>query len=312
MSSIDELLATLKEHLAQARSDSTLTRLNKSEKDFASPVLAVISKWKKPPHYQAHLIAKIKKRLDADPSIDLDACNSDGESALHVLVSRRLNATARFLIEQGADPLLPDSDGKTPLTIAAMGTAGEEGVGTTMFLAWALDHVRKSGDDGARAVDRLLNEHMIADGYSDTAESPSLTEVAVMMPHDTEGLLRMLLDCGASPHGKTGAKRTLLHLAINSNNTAAATLLMDHGANVNALSSIDGATPLHIAVIKENMPAVMLLLRRGADPSMRMASSVGLGNPGWCNKDAADLADMDANHILADTLRTWSPTVVSP
>ncbi|AGO85763.1 Ankyrin repeat domain containing protein [Pandoravirus salinus] len=300
MSSLEALLDGLRARLAES-----------SQTDCTTPVHAVISNWKGTPHRQAKLIGKIKKRLDADPSIDINARNRDGATALHCLVNRRLNATARFLMERGADPLLTDNDGESPLTVAAKGIEGQQGVGTAMFLVWALAHVRCSGDDRGRAVDRLLNEHTLHRGNPKADASPSLVELAVTSKHDTEGFLALLLKCGALPNGMPGAKRTPLHLAVDARKPACALLLMDHGADVNAVSPADGATPLHLAVINEDAAMVLILLRRGADPSVRMASSVGSGNPAWCDKDASDLANNKKDHMLADTLRMWKSLAAS-
>lgn len=285
--------------------------------DDTTPVLAAVTAWCGGPHRQAKLIHKIRKRLDADPAIDLDARGTSGKTALHALIDARLNATARFLIERGADPLATDADGKSALLLAAMGTKGQEGLGTAFFLAWALDVARERSTAGAAAVNRMLNEHILPEDTPGADESPSLLEMAIVAPYDTDALVHLLLEHGADAHGRPGAPRTPLHLAVNKGKVGVASMLIDRGAVVDSVSSIDGATPLLIAVIKEDMDMVTLLLRHGADPKMRMAADVGAhGNPAWSNKDACDLAHMDANHLLAHTLRTWvalaAPPAVAP
>ncbi|AGO83966.1 Ankyrin repeat domain containing protein [Pandoravirus salinus] len=281
--------------------------------DTTTPLLAVVTAWRGGPHRQAKLIHKMRKRLDADPAIDLGARGTSGKTALHLLIDARLNAAARFLVERGADPLAGDADGKPALLLAAMGTKGEPGLGTAFFLAWALGVARERLPASAIAVNRLLNEHILPENAPDADDSPSLLEMAIVAPYDTDVLVHLLLEHGADVSGRTDAPRTPLHLAVNKGKIGVASMLLDRGAAVDAVSSLDGATPLLIAVIKEDMDMVTLLLRHGADPKARMAADVGQhGNPAWSNKDAADLAHMDANHLLAHTLRTWAALTAPP
>ena len=55
-----------------------------------------------------------------------------------------------------------------------------------------------------------------------------------------------------------------LHLAISSGDLKVAALLIDHGADLEAGSEINGMRPLHLAVQSGDMPMVGLLLDRGA------------------------------------------------
>lgn len=281
--------------------------------DSTTPLLAVVTGWRRGQHRQAKLIHKLRKRLDADPAMDLDARGTAGKTALHLLIDARLNAAARFLVERGADPLAVDADGKSALLLAAMGTKGEEGLGTAFFLAWALNVARERLPAGAAVVNRMLNEHILPEGAPDADDSPSLLEMAIVAPYDTDALVYLLLERGADVTGRTDAPRTPLHLAVNKGKVGVASMLLDRGATVDAVSPLDGATPLLIAVIKEDMDMVALLLRHGADPKARMAADVGpQGNPAWANKDACDLAHMDANHLLAHTLRSWTSLTAPP
>jgi ankyrin repeat protein len=84
--------------------------------------------------------------------------------------------------------------------------------------------------------------------------------------------------------GVTGARRlslrgaTLLHVATEYGNVEAATLLLDHGADVNVRAAVDengvgGQTPIFHAVTQYGdwgLPVAQLLLDRGADMSIRV------------------------------------------
>ncbi len=87
------------------------------------------------------------------------------------------------------------------------------------------------------------------------------------------------LDCGS-----TGARRlllngtTLLHVAAEYGSIAAAQVLIDHGADVNARAAVDeagvgGQTPIFHAVTQfedRSLPMTQLLLDHGADLSVKV------------------------------------------
>nr|UMO79588.1 Ankyrin repeat domain containing protein [Pandoravirus aubagnensis] len=279
--------------------------------DDTTPLLAVVTKWYRGPHLQTKLIGKIRKCLDAHPAMDLDARGAQGKTALCCLVEARHNAAARFLIERGADPLLTDTDGHSALTLAMAGTSGQEGVGTSFFLAWALRAARQRSPEAAAAVQRMLDCHILPQGAPGADNSPSLLEAAIVTETCSDALVGLLLDCGASVDGKDDARRAPLHLAANKRRAGVVSMLLERGATVDAVSPIDGATPLLVAVIREDADSMGLLLRAGADPKARMATDVGPhGNPAWAGKDACDLAHMSANSVLAEMLRAWTPQTV--
>jgi ankyrin repeat protein len=97
------------------------------------------------------------------------------------------------------------------------------------------------------------------------------------------------LDCGQSG-GRSLLLQggTLLHVAAEYGNVAAATLLLDRGADVNARATVDeagigGQTPIFHAVTQSDdhaLPATQLLLERGADLSLRVKIPGSYERPG--------------------------------
>jgi ankyrin repeat protein len=77
------------------------------------------------------------------------------------------------------------------------------------------------------------------------------------------GVLKVLLDHGADPDGKDRWDWSLLHYACEELDLAK--LLLDKGANPNAVGNERGLRPLHLTADKGRTAAVQLLIRRGAD-----------------------------------------------
>ena len=82
-------------------------------------------------------------------------------------------------------------------------------------------------------------------------------------------LMKVLIDAGADVNAE-GLLGTPLSQAAWADRTAAARLLIEHGANVNQRNHMEGYTPLHWAASSErNDPGlVKLLLEKGADPNL--------------------------------------------
>ena len=101
-----------------------------------------------------------------------------------------------------------------------------------------------------------------------------------MIPHAGElskatkardiNLVRRLLEQGADPHEKDyGISGSLLHYAVEFERSGdLAKLLIEHGADINAVNTQFGTTPLMYAA-RSNLPALVLLLSKGADISKK-------------------------------------------
>jgi len=171
----------------------------------------------------------------------------------------------QWLLEHGADPNCPKPGRRT--------TAMDYLIGT---------YVRSS--ELGRCLDLLINAGGISrynlPGVLDTIQD-RVDRLAEQLDSNP-GLVRERfpgLDCGS-----TGARRlllqgaTLLHVAAEYGSTAAAQLLIDRGAEVNARAAVDaagvgGQTPIFHAVTQfedRGLAMAQLLLDRGAQLSVRV------------------------------------------
>jgi ankyrin repeat protein len=74
----------------------------------------------------------------------------------------------------------------------------------------------------------------------------------------------VLLDHGAEIDALSNMKQTPLHLAVRSKENETILLLLDHGARINACDN-QGRMPLHLAAISGECESVLKLLDPGAD-----------------------------------------------
>jgi ankyrin repeat protein len=81
-------------------------------------------------------------------------------------------------------------------------------------------------------------------------------------------IARLLLENGMNPNHMNWHHTTLLHDMAHEGDVAKAGLLLDHGADINAVDEEYRSTPLGIAARWGNLEMVKFLLSRGADPNL--------------------------------------------
>lgn len=70
-------------------------------------------------------LAAIKSLVSADPGL-VNELDQQGQSLLHYAASYRHVEVVRYLLEQGADPNMPNADGETPIYYAEESPGTEE------------------------------------------------------------------------------------------------------------------------------------------------------------------------------------------
>lgn len=174
-------------------------------------------------------LASLRRLLREDPR-RAEARTPQGLSILQLACYHRFSQGVEALLAAGAQP-----------DVWAAATLGDT--------ARVREHV---------TADRALLEKPGPDGFTPL-------HLAAHFGHlDT---MRALLNLGAAPGvvGGPALVNTPLHAALAGGQTAAARMLLDAGASVDARDH-GGHTPLHVAAASGSEEGVALLLARGADP----------------------------------------------
>jgi len=164
----------------------------------------------------------------------------------------RLEA-AKLLLDRGADPEIPNGQGRTALILAA--------------------------DQGHAEVVRLL---LGGGAGPDRQDFMKQTALHVAGWQDHVEVLRALLRGGADPEVRDATGNTPLALAATEDVPGAVAALLEGGADLGAAND-EGQTPLMNAAMEGKARVVELLLRRGADPKAR--DRAGLTALDWARRE---------------------------
>jgi hypothetical protein len=115
----------------------------------------------------------------------------------------------------------------------------------------------------AKRADRRMLEILIGHG----ARVPKLSKWGARYYFKHYEIAKFLLDNGMDPDHMNWREFTLLHDMAFTGEVEKARLLLDHGADINAIDGEYSSTPLGYAARWGNKDMAALLLERGADPN---------------------------------------------
>ena len=216
---------------------------------------------------------------------DIEAVNTNGDTALMLAAEHRNNDCVRLLLEHGANVHHRLYNGNTILIEAMEDTGDEED---------DEDDDEDDNEDGSYITTvRLLLEHGAEVNAVGQQGEFALRQAAM---HTSPACVKMLLDRGADPNMATVKGETALMMAASHDggNTESVKLLLQHGANANAVDLENGRTALHWAMIgSTDIELVRLLLKHGADINLADKK----GDTPLMYAASAERADQDKNIV---------------
>ena len=202
-----------------------------------------------------------------DSNADVDVCNENGATPLHLAVIATNNASqcCSLLLDHGADPLIEDTHGRVPYELT-----------DDTVLRLLLGGPSLELHEAARVGDLNEMRRLVDEGAELCARDASgRTPLHLAVETDQHAAMQLLLQLGASVSEQDDNGLSPLHYAvIHRRRRALVALLGGPGVDVNLVSATPGtgpppcATALHLAVCNGDYEASEALLRAHADPNI--------------------------------------------
>lgn len=212
--------------------------------------------------------------------------------ALHAAIGSRQFEIVKLLVEKGADVNAPVESSGNCLFMAHYVKAPQEIIDLLVSHGATLneDLVGYEGDTATLSTmleaDPHKNMKRILDHAISKEQQPMIDIVVRYQPDALKQLtydgnawwdngipkkpafLRRLLEYGLDPNRRNWLGITLLHRCAHHGNTAIAAVLLEFGADINALETEWSSTPLGWAAREGKTDMVAWLLQQGADPAL--------------------------------------------
>jgi ankyrin repeat protein len=193
---------------------------------------------------------------------------------------------AEYLLDHNADVNVKGRS-STPLTMAAIW--GRKAMVEFLLNRGADANARDSSggtalltatENGFQAVVEVLLAHHADVNVHYTKVNGEDTPLHKAAQRGYTNLVALLLENGADPNAVNANGSTPLHTAAAAGNTAIMGWLLAHKAEVDARDNA-GLTPLYLAVQADQLDAASLLLKNKADPNLLATDGTGQPGKGW-------------------------------
>jgi ankyrin repeat protein len=200
----------------------------------------------------------------------VDARNSDGDTALHLAVRMNQRENGEFLISRAANIFSVNSSGESPLYLALSDSNGvrewiinpntiiaRDGLGNNMLhyaAQWGLNN----------AIPTIIRYGIPVNEGNATGETPLFYAAKT----DSVPTIKTLLENNANLGARDTQGNSVLHAAVRWNAEKSAALFISSGIDINVYS-LNGNTPLHDAVALGMSDIETLLIKEGANLEVR-------------------------------------------
>ncbi|XP_046451149.1 serine/threonine-protein phosphatase 6 regulatory ankyrin repeat subunit B-like [Daphnia pulex] len=259
--------------------------------------------------HKASTVAKTTDILDVileTGKFDINYRDEEGRTALHFALNAKNMTTARYLLENGADPTIRDKNEVTPFHLAASHATTTDII--KLILKGSLVDISSRDDDGMttlhyaiEASNVITARYLLKKGADPTIRDYNdyYTPFHCAAINSKESdMLDLLLKSEYVDINETRCRRgsTALHFAITASNLTAARFLLEKGANPNVVDE-NGLTPLHEAVfLAKDMDIVELLLNH-KDTNVNLLENSGNNSLHYAKYNKHGLSEGIANRL---------------
>ncbi|KAF9084735.1 hypothetical protein BGX29_002406 [Mortierella sp. GBA35] len=245
--------------------------------------------------------------LDAISDQDKDAINRQdvlGNTAMHMSAARDNQVLLNELLNVDSNLGLSNSDGDTPLIIAAKLSERCEQYRNAVRLLSSrmksdeLDRQNNRGDTALHFItDTALINHLVRCGANPEVDNyAGWTSLLKWALHDNAEVVKCLLGTDRVNALMVDSRGySPLHMACLRGNLEMARMLQEH-TPIDLQSVVDGSTPLQLACQSNSGSVVEFLLQSGANPELR----------DWSNESPADMtSDNTVLDMLDNAMLFW-------
>ena len=214
---------------------------------------------------------------------------ADGRGPVHEVAAKGFSDLLSLLIDAGANPVLRDRSGQTPLDLA-LAYKNANVVAALLKLGSRISESESAAEEametavlkGQVEIVRILLDSGFDVNKPTAGGSTYLHDAALK---NQKKIAELLLRGGARLEALNQTGGTPLHDAALGGSVDVMNLLLDRGAKINATDRESGATPLMLAASLDRASAVVVLLKRGADPAIKDHRGMTALDRAWKTED---------------------------